>query len=322
MMIRLLTTLFFLLLPMAAQGQPRMARVGLLVPEMERPQVQALKGLKRTLNQLGYQERKNIIFDTRDAKGDRAGLEPAVNELVADKTDVIFTTGTRATRVAETVARDLPIVFVHPGDPIQLGLVKSPDGSGGNLTGVAAFASQTTERRLAILKDLLPGLRRIHVFFDSNDPFARENFAIAKSAAEKLRLEVAEHGVKSSEELKASIAGLESAKSDAIFHMPDDLVESQADFIFETMRKKKLPSMFNEDGWAIKGAMAAYGPNYYEMGRQAARLVEAILKGRKVETLPIQRASKFDLTLNYRTANFIGVTLSREMLKKADRVIR
>jgi putative ABC transport system substrate-binding protein len=131
-----------------------------------------------------------------------------------------------------------------------------------------------------------------------------------------------EHGVKSSDELKASVGQLESGKNDAIFHMPDDLVESQADFIFETMRKKKLPSMFNEDIWAIKGAMAAYGPNYYEMGRQAARLVEAILKGRKAETLPIQRASKFDLTLNYRTANFIGVTLSQEMLKRADRVIR
>jgi putative ABC transport system substrate-binding protein len=122
--------------------------------------------------------------------------------------------------------------------------------------------------------------------------------------------------------LKASVGQLEYAMSEAIFHMPDDLVESEADFIFDTVRKKKLPTMFNEDFWAIRGAMAAYGPNYYEMGRQAARLVEAILKGRKAETLPIQRANKFDLTLNYRTANFIGVNLSQEMLKKADRVIR
>jgi putative ABC transport system substrate-binding protein len=322
MLTRLVVTAFFLLVPIGAQAQSRPVRVGVLIPELDRPQSQSIKGLKEMLKQVGFEERKHIIFEIRDAKGDRAGLEPAAKELVAKKTEVIFTTGTRATRAAKAATRDLPIVFIHPGDPIRLGLAKSLEGSGANLTGVGAFASQTTEKRMGILKDLLPGLRQIHVFFDSNDPFARENFETAKAAAQKLRLEVVEHGVKSSDELKSSVGQLESAMNEAFFHMPDDLVESEADFIFETIRKKRLPSMFNEDFWAIKGAMAAYGPNYYEMGRQAARLVEAILKGRKAETLPIQRANKFDLTLNYRTANFIGVNLSQEMLKKADRVIR
>jgi putative ABC transport system substrate-binding protein len=100
------------------------------------------------------------------------------------------------------------------------------------------------------------------------------------------------------------------------------LVESEADFVLTVAREKKMPSIFDGEGWAIKGAMAVYGPSYYEMGRQAARLVEAIIKGRKPGTLPVQRASKFDLILNYRTATFVGVTFSREMLKKADRVIR
>jgi len=322
MLTRFVVMSLFLLVPTAAQAQPGAARVGVLIPALDRPQSQSIKGLKEMLKQLGFEERKQIIFEIRDAKGDRAGLEPAAKELVAQKSAVILTTGTRATRVAKTATRDLPIVFIHPGDPIRLGLAKSLEGSGANLTGVGAFASQTTERRMGILKDLLPGLRRIHVFFDSNDPFARENFETAKAAAQKLRLEVIEHGVKSADELKASVGQLESAKNEAIFHMPDDLVESEADFIFDVVRKKKLPTMFNEDFWAIKGAMAAYGPNYYEMGRQAARLVEAILKGRKPEALPIQRANKFDLTLNYRTANFIGVSLSQEMIKKADRVIR
>ena len=322
MFTRLVATLLFLALPLAAQAQPRIARVDILVPELERPQVQSIKGLKDALNQLGYRERKNIIFELRDAKGDRAGLEPAAKELVAKKTEVIITTGTRATRVAKAATRDLPIVFIHPGDPIRLGLVKSLDASGANLTGVAAFASQTTDKRMEFLRNILPGLRQIHIFFDSNDPFGRENFEIAKAAAQKLRLEIVEHGVKSSDELKASVGGLAYAKDEAMFHMPDDLVESEADFIFATVRKKKIPTMFNEDFWAVRGAMASYGPNYNEMGRQAAGLVEAILKGRKAETLPLQRANKFDLTLNYRIANFIGIGLSQEMLKKADRVIR
>jgi putative ABC transport system substrate-binding protein len=322
MLTKLVVMSLFLLVPTAAQAQPKIARVGVLIPELDRPQSQSIKGLKETLKQLGFEERKDIIFEIRSAKGDRAGLEPAAKELVGQKTDVIFTTGTRATRVATSATRDLPIVFIHPGDPIRLGLVKSLGGSGANVTGVGAFASETTEKRMAILKEIIPELRQVHVFFDSNDPFARENLGIAKSAAAKLRLDVVEHGVKSADELKSSVGGLQYVKNEAIFHMPDDLVESEADFLFDTVRKKKLPTMFNEDFWAIRGALAAYGPSYSEMGRQAARLVEAILKGRKPEALPIQRAKKFDLTLNYRTANFIGVSLPQEMIKRADRVIR
>lgn len=322
MITRLIAMLLFLVVPTAAHAQPRIARLGVLIPQMDRPQSQAIKGLKEMLKQLGFEERKHIIFEIRNAKGDRNGLEPAAKDLVGQKVDVIFTTGTRATQMAKNATQALPIVFIHPGDPVRLGLVKSLEGSGANVTGVGAFASETTEKRMAILKEILPELRQVHVFFDSNDQFSRENLGIAKSAAAKLRLDVVEHGVKSTDELKSSVAGLEYAKNEAIFHMPDDLVESEADLLFDTARKKKLPTMFNEDFWAIKGALAAYGPSYNEMGRQAARLIEAILKGRKPEAMPIQRANKFDLTLNYRTANYIGVSLSPEMLKRADRVIR
>jgi putative tryptophan/tyrosine transport system substrate-binding protein len=100
------------------------------------------------------------------------------------------------------------------------------------------------------------------------------------------------------------------------------LFESEADFLFETAREKKLPTMFNEEAWAINGALAAYGPSYLEMGRQAARLIDRIIKGEKPESLPVERASKFDLTLNYRTATFIGLRFPEEMLKKAEKVIR
>jgi putative ABC transport system substrate-binding protein len=196
------------------------------------------------------------------------------------------------------------------------------DGSGGNLTGVAGFALQATEKRLAMLKEIILNLQRIHIFYDANDKFARENFAYAKAAAETSRLQVVGYGVKSLEEFKVTIGGLQNRDGDALFHVPDDMVESVADFVFDTARQKKLPTMFNDEAWAIKGAMAAYGPNYYEMGRQAARLVEMVVKGRKPETLPIQPANKFDLVLNYRTASFIGVTFPRDMLKKADKVIR
>jgi len=310
------------LLPVIAQAQPRIPRVGFLVPEMGRSESESIKGIRDELKQIGYQERKTVLLETRNAKGDRAALQPAAMELVNEKVDVIVATGTRATQVAKSTARDVPIVFVHPADPVSLGLVKSTANPGAHLTGVAGFALQMTEKRLAISKEIIPGLQRIYIFYDPNDKFSRENFLFAEAAALKSGLQVVEHGVKSSGELKVTFGGLQISKGDALFHVPDNLVESDADFIFDTAREKKLPTMFNEEAWAIRGAMAAWGPSYYEMGRQAGRLVDMIIKGRKPETIPIQRATKFDLTLNYRTATFIGVTFSRELLKRADKVIR
>jgi len=106
--------------------------------------------------------------------------------------------------------------------------------------------------------------------------------------------------------LKTTLASLRAEPGSALFQIADDLFESEPEFIFTAAREKKLPTMFNEEAWAIRGALAAYGPSYVEMGRQGARLVDKIIKGEKPASLPIERASKFDLTLNYRTANFIG----------------
>jgi putative tryptophan/tyrosine transport system substrate-binding protein len=322
MLVRPILLAIALLAPIAAQAQPRIPRLGILIPDMGRSQSQAIKGLRDELKQLGHQERKTIFLEIRNAKGDRSALQPAADELVKQKTDVIVTTGTRATQVVKSATTDLPIVFIHPADPIALGFLKSLERPEANLTGVAAFALQTTEKRLQLLKEIIPGLEQVHIFYDMNDQYSRENFEFAKKAAAKSGLKIVEHGVKSVEELKATVSGLHTGNREAIFHVPDDLVESQADFIFDTARQKKLPTMYNEESWVIKGALAAYGPNYYEMGHKAAHMVDAILKGQKPRALPVEHAAKYDLTLNYRTVNFLGVSLSQDILKRADRVIR
>ncbi len=298
------------------------ARVGILVQEMGRAQSQAIKGLHQEFKQLGYQERKNLFFETRNGKGNRAALQPAAGELVAQKVKLIFTTGTSATRAATAVTSDIPVLFVHPDDPVTAGLMKSPKERAKNLIGVAAYAAQTTERRLALLKEIMPGLQKLLVFFDANNAVSRDNFKLAESAAKKFGLQAAGYGIKSADELKATVASLRAENGAAIFQVADELIESESEFIFETARAKKLPTMFNEESWAIGGALAAYGPNYLDMGRQAGRLADKIIKGVSPASLPIERASKFDLTLNYRTANFIGFKLTAEMLKKADKVIR
>lgn len=316
-----LALMVVLLVAPYAEAQTQ-ARVGILVPEMGRQQSQLLKGLNEELKRLGFQERKNLLLETRNAKGDRGALQPAAADLVARKVDVIFTTGTRATLAAASATGNLPIVFAHPGDPVVAGLVKNLAAPTKNITGVAGFAAQMTDKRVALLKEIVPELREIHIFFDSNNNYSLENFAQTETAAKKIGLRVVAHGVKSSDELKTTFSSLRNEPGVAVFHVPDDLVEGEAAFVFDKARENKLPTMFNEESWVIQGAVAAYGPSYLDMGRHAGGILARIIKGQSPASIPIERAGKFDLVVNYRIANYIGLRLSPEILKKADKVIR
>jgi putative ABC transport system substrate-binding protein len=317
------TTIFVLGLSGAeAQPPPQIPRIGILIPESGRPETQSVKGLRDGLKELGYKEKENILVEMRDAKGDRAALKHMAKELVDKKVDLIFTTGTSATEVAIAATNQIPIVFRHAGNPETVGLVKSNARPGRNVTGVAGFGLEITGKKLETLQQIVPGVRRVHIFYDLNDKFSRGNFNLAKKSAEMLGLEVVEHGTKLAEELKKSLENLDKAPGDVLFYVPDNLVEGEVDFIFRTARQKKLPTMFDEEVWAIRGALAAYGPSYYQMGRQAAGFVDKILKGQKPENLPVEPARKYDLVINLRAANAIGLTVPPDTLKKADRVIR
>ena len=316
-------------------------RVGILVQEMERSQAQAIKGLGEEFKRLGYEEKKNLFFETRNAKGNRAALQSAAGEILSRQINVIFTTGTSATRAAIAATGEIPIVFVHPDDPVAAGLIKSTTiaspllhgnspsiwTSGGgerpkNLTGVAAYARSTTEKRVELIKEIVPGLRKILIFYDGNNAFSRDSFGLAEATAKKFSLEAVGYAFKSTDEFKTTFASLPPMPATAIFQIPDELVESESEFLFETARAKKFPTMFNQESWAIGGALAAYGPNYLAMGRQAARMIDKIIKGEKPASLSIERAAKFDFILNYRIARFLDLKLTPEILKKADKVIR
>lgn len=297
-------------------------RLGVLIPESLRSESQAVKGLRDGLRELGHQEGKNILIELRDAKGDRSALKQQAGDLVRQKVRLIFTTGTRATQAAKTATAEIPIVFTHPADPVALGLVKSMAQPGANITGVAALSLQATDKRLELLKQIAPKVRRIIIFYDANNPYSRENFLAAKKAGGKLGLGVEEYAVKSAEELKKSVNAVQAREDNAWLQVPDDLVESQIDFIVEAARQKEWPTMFSEEIWVAQGGLASYSPNYYQMGRQSARLTDKILKGAKPKDLPIEKASKFDLLINLRTANAIGLSVPQEFLKSADRVIR
>jgi putative ABC transport system substrate-binding protein len=301
---------------------PRVFRIGILIPESAQGESQTIKGLKDGLREQGYIEGENLSVELRDAKGDRSALQPAAAELASKKVDVIFTTGTRATEVAKAATKQIPIVFRHPADPVAMGLLKNMKRPEGNVTGVTAFSSDTDEKRLAILKLLVPQLRRVHIFYDANSMFSADNLSALRKAAAKLQLEVVNHPVKTGAEIQTALDNLQAREGDAIFQIADALVESNANIIFDGAKKLKLPTMCDQENWAIKGCLAAYGPNHAQMGRQAAVLVDKLLKGAKPKDVPVQPATQFDLVINLRTANIIGFNIAPETLAKAGRVIR
>lgn len=305
-----------------AQQPTRIPRIGILIPEAGLHESQTVKGLRDGLKEAGYKEGENIIVEVEDVKGARSQLQGALDELTRKRVDVIFTTGTRATQAAMATTKEIPIVFRHPADPVPLGLVKNINRPGGNVTGVAAFSLEANQKRLEVLKQIIPNLRRIHIFYDANNRFSPDNFAAAEKSARQLKLDVVEHPVKTAREFKSSLAQMEVNPGDAIFQIADDLVESQGSVLLEEAKKRKTATMFHGEVWASKGSLAAYGPNYYEMGRQAADLVQKILKGAHPRDLAVAHASKFDLAINLRTARSIGLKVPPELLKKADKVIR
>ncbi|HUC99142.1 MAG TPA: ABC transporter substrate-binding protein [Candidatus Polarisedimenticolaceae bacterium] len=305
-----------------AQQPTRVPRIGILIPEAGLDESQTVKGFRDGLKEAGYKEGDNILVEVEDAKGAREQLQRAINELLSKKVDVILTTGTRATRAAMATTKQIPIVFRHPADPVTLGLVKDVNRPGGNVTGVAAFSLDANQKRLEVFQQLFPKLRRIHIFYDANNRFSPDNFAAAEKSAARLKLDVLEHSVKTAEELKSSLHQLEVKPGDAIFQIADDLVESQAPVLLEEAKKRKMATMFPEEVWASRGSLAGYGPNYYEMGRQTADLVQKILKGSHPKDLAVAHANKFDLAINLRTASSIGLKIPPELLKKADKVIR
>jgi putative ABC transport system substrate-binding protein len=301
---------------------PRVVQIGVIIPESNFNEAQTLNGFRDGLKELGYKEGTNLLLEVRDAKGDRLLLKPFANELVTKKVDMIFTTGTRATRTAMAATNKVPIIFRHPGDPVELRLVQTMDRPGANVTGVAALSLQSTRKRLEVFKEIVPNLRRVFVFYYANDRYSEGNFFAVEKAGAEVRVEVVDRSVKGVDELRNSIKQLQKREGDAIFHVPDDLIESEAKYIFDEAKKLALATMFHEEKWVAAGSLAAYGPNYYQMGRQAATLAQKILKGAKPKELAVQRANKFDLALNLRTASIIGLSVPQEIISKADKVIR
>jgi putative ABC transport system substrate-binding protein len=282
----------------------------------------AIIGLRDGLVALGYREDKDFTIGIRFTQGESGELLTAARELVRRGADIIVTTeGGNTAKAAQLATDRIPIVFIGGGDPVQLGLVKSLARPGGNLTGIASLDIELAPKRLEIFRELVSGLKRVLVVYDVTNKGAGEPIEPYRAAARSLGLTLVERPARSQEEAGAIISGLRKGEVDGIF-APRVLSLNIPGFIVSTAVTSTIPTMFQARFFAEQGGLASYGATDSELGRQAARLVDRIVKGTKPADLPVEQPTKFELVINLKTAKSLGLTIPRPLLQRADQLIQ
>lgn len=304
-----------------AQAQPREAvRIGVLT-EGWGP-TPATIGLRDGLQALGYREGEQFDLGVRFTQGDLAALLPAARELVAAGAKIIFATSTNAARAAQQATTVTPIVFAEVvGDPVKVGLVRSFARPGANVTGVSTLSIELTSKRLELFKELVPGLKRVLLVYDPSDEDAIAAAQSYRTGARQLGLLMVEKTPRTQDEAREVISRIQRSEVDGIVVSPSGTALNIPGAILETALRQHVPTMFNATFWVERGALAGYGPDFYDSGRQAARLVVKILKGEKPADIPVEQNSQIDLAINLKTARALKLTIGPGLLQRANRLI-
>jgi putative tryptophan/tyrosine transport system substrate-binding protein len=284
------------------------------------PPPQAI-GLRDGLLELGYRENEQFVLGIRFTQGDLAALPAAARELVQYGVDIILTSEENPAKAAHMVTTRIPIVFSGVGDPVEQGLVQSFARPGGNITGFTDLRLELCPKRLEVFREIVPGLKRVLYLYDVADAYAVAEARGYREAAHRLGIELVEQAVRTAEEAQAALALISKGEMDGIL-MPPCCSLNIPGFILEMSPKRALPTMFDNAFFVERGGFASYGPNFYEMGRQAARLVDKIIKGANPAEIPVEASSSLEFVINLKVAQTIGLTIAPEVLYRADRIIR
>ena len=304
-----------------AQGQQaKVFRIGVI--HQGGPYEAVVDGLRFGLRELGYAEGKHIVVEIRDTKSDLKVVEEAAKGFERDRVNLIYAVTTSATTVVKNATARVPIVFAVGTDPVKSGLVQSFGKPDGRLTGVQYSTTDLTAKRLEILKEILPKLSRVIIFYNPSNRSALEATALAREAAAHFGVQMVERHAASVEELRQGLAAIKAKEADAYLYISDAMVNSQARLVVDMATSKKLPAMFSEQSPVVMGGLASYGQNFHETGRLSARYVQKIMTGAQPADLRVETVDKFELVINLKTAKQIGLTIPPNVLARADRVIK
>ena len=293
-------------------------RIGVLVGEDRF--LPTVNGFTKKMAELGYTEADNIKYDFHNARSNRQAMENIAQKLVQEKPHLIVTSSATPTEyVAKaTKGTDIPVVFLSAGNPLRF--VKGYASSGNNLTGISASVIDLVEKRMELLRELDPRVKRIASFNDPSGANYQANMDAVREAAKKLGFKIIEINVASREALERAMPTITRKRADAILLPPDAIVE-HIDLFAKQSVKEKLPLIVTPGVPLEEGGLATYGHDYFAMGEQGAVLVVKVLKGARPMDLPIEQPSKLKLVINLNTAKAIGLKIPKEILLRADEVI-
>jgi putative ABC transport system substrate-binding protein len=303
-----------------AQPFPQKRVAVLLVGIME--QSEETKAFQKGLRDAGYVEERNITIEWWYGRGHYDLLSEAAADLVRRNPDVIVVESTPAALAAKRATSTIPIVLALVSDPVGSGLAASLAHPGGNVTGVTNQSVDLAAKRLQLLKEAIPGTRRVVVIFNPETPPNQVMISGLKQAAPGLGVELKLKSVRQLEELRSAFSGLSRSNADAVFIIDDATMTHMGDEIIRLGFEARLPIIYADRHFARKGVFLSYAVDFRDLFRRAAVYVDKILKGAKPEDLPIEQPTKFELVVNLRTAKALGITIPQSILLRADEVIR
>jgi putative ABC transport system substrate-binding protein len=309
--------------PMMAQAEQantphRLAYLALLLGE---DSTFARSCLQR-LDELGYRDGRNMVWDYRSAEGHAERLPQLAAEIVASRPDVLITGfGTLAPKAAAGATRSIPIVFTAVGDPIGAGLVKSLREPGGNVTGMSGLATDIAAKRLQLLSDIVPGKRLVAVLGNPDTPYTALAVEQVKLAAAALGAPIKVFDARTAREIPGAIDRAVEAGAASLLVLEDPVLLGAIPQTIECIAKARLPAIFGPREYANAGGLIAYGTDQNQLSRKAADYVDKILKGASPASLPVEQPTNFQFVINLKAARGLGLTIPSALLASADEVI-
>jgi len=312
------------LTPMPGFAQPatKVARIGFLIPASASSYASRVEALRAGLRDLGYVEGRNLLIEFRVADGKYDRLVDLATELVRLEVEVIVTGGTPGTRAAKQATATIPIVMAVSGDAVATGLIASLARPGGNITGTTYFDPELHAKRLELLKATVPRATRIGTLINPDNPQTMASTLPAlRRAAESMKVELFLFEARSPSEFEGAISAMTKERVEAVEIADDPMFLGNLRAIADIVASRRLPSTGAKE-FAEAGGLLGYGVNFAETFRRAAYFVDKLLKGAKPNDLPVEQATKFELVINLKTAQTLGLTIPQSLLLRADDVIR
>ena len=279
-----------------------------------------MAALTARLRQLGWIVGENIAIEYRWAEGKSRRVSEIAAEFLRQDVDVIVTYGS-AVPILKQATTTIPIVFAVAFDPVRDGLVQSLAHPGGNVTGMSIQQLDLVDKRLELLHEVIPHLHRLAILADAGYAEPMLEAERVKSAAQALGLEAARLGIWGSQDITPALEALKG-KADALYVVSDALIAANRARIVRLALSEHLPTIFSYDDYVEAGGFISYGPNYADLFRRAADMVDEILHGKKPGDIPVEQPTKFDFAVNVKTATTLGLVIPPMLLTTADEVIQ